>query len=150
MSTPRTIGWILTLASTLGLAGSALAASPEALSGCGYAPYACAPHADHDRSGRSGWGPHRPGLASLSARQRTQMRALLRQARLSSLAERQEIVDERFALQRLALAPKWNAQEAQRHAARIGDAVARLIVQRMTLHRKLQALCRRRAETGGN
>ncbi|MDA8092407.1 MAG: hypothetical protein M0T84_00580 [Betaproteobacteria bacterium] len=148
MSTPRTIALIVTLASTLALAGSAMAASPEALSGCGYAPYACAAHAYHDRWGRSAWGPHRRGLPSLSAQQRAQMRELLRQARLSSLTDRQEIVDERFALQRLALAPKWNAQAAQRHAARIGDAVAHLIVERMALHRRLQALFRQGAGAG--
>lgn len=94
----------------------------------------------HDCHEFEGW--HQ--FDKLTPQQHAQIRELLRQARIADLKYRQEIMDQHFALQRLALEPEWNEQQATKDANLMAHAIAQRIVERMKLHKELHELLGRR------
>ncbi len=68
------------------------------------------------------------------------------QARPAGLRHRQDIIDQHFALERLAPEPKWDEAAATGHANLRGRAAAQLTPEKMKLRHELRALT---APTGG-
>ncbi len=130
---------IFALLSTLALSG---AARSETVAGPG--PGAC-PHAFMPGGRGHGWAMGKM-MDALTPQQRIQARELMRQARLANLKYRQEIMDQHFALERLALEPKWDEAAAAEHANLLGRAVAQHTLEKMKLRHELRALT---APTGG-
>lgn len=124
---------IFVLLSALAL-NDAARAEPAA----GPGPGACA-HAFMPGGHGHGWVMDKM-MDTLTPQQRVQAHELMRQSRLADLKYRQEIMDQHFALERVALEPKWDEAAAAEHAHLLGRAVAQLALEKMRLRHELRAL----------